>query len=149
MVARDELLTVGAGDLKPAPARTRKFVPNRGDIIHFDFTPLSGHEMRGPHYGLVLTASAYNSTFGFALVAPITQGAQDLARDAGVAVNLMGATERGPRRRRHCFAESNQMLDLESRNASLVDRVFEDTMEDIKARLHAIRLRGLESQRAR
>lgn len=36
------------------------FVPERGDIIHLEFDPASGQEMKGPHFALVLSAEAFN-----------------------------------------------------------------------------------------
>ncbi|MBF0166233.1 MAG: type II toxin-antitoxin system PemK/MazF family toxin [Alphaproteobacteria bacterium] len=48
------------------------YVPGRGDIVHLDWAPSIGHEMKGPHYGLVLSQDAYNIGTGLAVVAPIT-----------------------------------------------------------------------------
>ena len=31
------------------------YLPNRGDIVHLDFDPSSGREMKGPYFGLVLS----------------------------------------------------------------------------------------------
>jgi mRNA-degrading endonuclease toxin of MazEF toxin-antitoxin module len=48
------------------------YVPQIGHIVHLNWDPAVGHEMKGPHYGLVLSADAYNIGTGFCVVCPIT-----------------------------------------------------------------------------
>ena len=36
------------------------YVPQIGHIVHLDWAPAVGHEMTGPHYGLVVSADAFN-----------------------------------------------------------------------------------------
>ncbi|TNC93645.1 MAG: mRNA interferase [Stygiobacter sp.] len=48
------------------------YVPSRGDVVHLDWNPALGHEMKGPHYGLVLSQDAYNIGTGLVVVSPIT-----------------------------------------------------------------------------
>ncbi len=73
----------------------QNYVPTLGDIVHLDWSPAAGHEMIGPHYGLVLSADLYNQATGLVIVAPITSKAGKLSgfelpikagRVAGVAV---------------------------------------------------------------
>lgn len=35
-----------------------------GDIVHLDFTPSAGHEMRDPHYALVVSRRTFNQASG-------------------------------------------------------------------------------------
>jgi|GEM_PF-4082423 len=49
------------------------YLPNRGDIVHLDFDPASVREMKGPHFGLVLSGKVFNQQ-GLAMVCPISQG---------------------------------------------------------------------------
>jgi len=48
------------------------YTPKRGDVVHFDFSPQVGHEMKGPHYGLVVSVEAYSIATGLVMVCPIT-----------------------------------------------------------------------------
>ena len=64
--------------------------PHRGDIVHLDFDPSSGKEMKGPHFGLVLSSRIFNQQ-GLAMVGPISQGTALAARSSGTVVTLMGA----------------------------------------------------------
>lgn len=48
------------------------YVPELGDVVHLDWSPAIGHEMVRPHYGLVLSATAFNNATGLVVAAPIT-----------------------------------------------------------------------------
>jgi mRNA interferase ChpB len=65
-----------------------------GDIVHLDFTPSAGHEMRGPHYALVISRRAFNQASGIVWVCPISQGEAAAQRAGGFLVTLMGAGTR-------------------------------------------------------
>jgi len=55
------------------------YVPQFGNIVHLNWSPAEGHEMAGPHYGLVLSADLYNQATGLVIVAPITSRAGKLS----------------------------------------------------------------------
>ncbi len=40
--------------------------------MHLNWAPAVGHEMIGPHYGLVLSATLFNNATGLVAVVPIT-----------------------------------------------------------------------------
>lgn len=48
------------------------YVPSRGHVVHLNWNPAVGHEMMGPHYGLVLSHDAFNIGTGLVVVSPIT-----------------------------------------------------------------------------
>jgi mRNA-degrading endonuclease toxin of MazEF toxin-antitoxin module len=51
---------------------TAGYVPDLGDVVHLNWAPAVGHEMRGPHSALVVSATAYNHGTGLAIVCPVT-----------------------------------------------------------------------------
>jgi mRNA interferase MazF len=51
---------------------SRGYTPALGELVHLDWSPSHGREMRGPHYALVLSADLYNVTTGLAVVCPVT-----------------------------------------------------------------------------
>jgi len=55
------------------------YVPLLGDVVHLDWSPTAGHEMRGPHYGLVVSADLFNHGTGMVMVVPITSKAGKLS----------------------------------------------------------------------
>jgi mRNA interferase MazF len=40
------------------------YVPLLGDVVHLNWSPVVGHEMDGPHYGLVVSADLFNQAAG-------------------------------------------------------------------------------------
>lgn len=66
------------------------YTPKRGDIVHLQFDPASGCEMKGAHFGLVVSSSLFNSR-GLAMICPISQGEVAVARTYGTIVTLMGS----------------------------------------------------------
>lgn len=48
------------------------YVPGLGHVVHLNWSPAVGHEMIGPHYGLVVSADAFNLGTGLCIVCPIT-----------------------------------------------------------------------------
>jgi mRNA interferase ChpB len=69
-------------------------IPGRGDILHIQFDPASGRELKGDHYCLVVSAKAFNQRFKLAMVCPVSSGLSPNARDAGFLVSLMGTGSR-------------------------------------------------------
>ena len=55
--------------MTPPPA---EYVPDRGDLVWFDFDPQAGREQGGRRPAIVLSRSSYNGPSGLALVCPIT-----------------------------------------------------------------------------
>jgi hypothetical protein len=41
--------------------QSANYVPEFGHIVHVDWSPSVGHEMIDPHYGLVLSATLFNT----------------------------------------------------------------------------------------
>lgn len=53
-------------------AKSKKYIPERGDIIWLDFTPTKGREQNGVRPAFVVSPKIYNAKVGLALVCPIT-----------------------------------------------------------------------------
>ena len=51
---------------------SRRYVPDRGDIVWLSFNPQVGHEQAGHRPALVLSPRSYNLKVGLALMCPIT-----------------------------------------------------------------------------
>ncbi|MCL8267634.1 endoribonuclease MazF [Leptospira weilii] len=52
--------------------KSRKYTPEKGDIVWLNFTPQAGHEQKGRRPALVLSPKEYNSKTGLAIFCPIT-----------------------------------------------------------------------------
>jgi mRNA-degrading endonuclease toxin of MazEF toxin-antitoxin module len=58
---------------------TRGYTPQQGDIVHLNWQPSVGSEMKGPHYGLVVSQSTFNIGTGLVMVCPITSKTDKLS----------------------------------------------------------------------
>jgi len=48
------------------------YFPDRGDLVHLNFSPSAGRELTGPHYALVLSPKSYSHATGLAICVAIT-----------------------------------------------------------------------------
>ncbi len=46
--------------------------PDRGDVIHVNFSPSAGREFTGPHYAVVISTARFARATGFCIVLPTT-----------------------------------------------------------------------------
>ena len=110
------------------------YMPERGDIVLLQFDPSSGQEMKGPHFGLVVTAKSFNSR-GLAMVCPISQGSAAAARTYGTVVTLMGS---GTDTQGAVHCHQLKSLDWRVRKAKYKESVPMAIMDDVAARIEAI-----------
>lgn len=109
--------------------------PERGDILHLAFDPASGREMKGNHFCLVVSPRAFNARFKLAMVCPVSGGAAEAARSAGFLVSLMG---HGLRTDGQIHAHQIKSLDWASRQATLVERVPEQLVQEVLECLRSV-----------
>ena len=110
------------------------YVPARGDIVHLDFDPSSGREMRGPHFGLVLSGKAFNQQ-GLAMICPVSQGAAASARTYGTVVTLMGS---GTDTQGAVHCHQLKSLDWRARNVRLKETAPRSVVDEALSRVEAI-----------
>ncbi len=110
------------------------YVPNRGDIVHLEFDPSSGNEIKGPHFGLVLSAKVFNQQ-GLAMICPISQGAAAAARTYGTVVTLMGS---GTDTQGAVHCHQLKSLDWRARKVRLKETAPQPIVDEVLARVEAI-----------
>ncbi|MDP2793724.1 MAG: type II toxin-antitoxin system PemK/MazF family toxin [Sulfurisoma sp.] len=110
------------------------YTPARGEIVHLQFDPASGQGMKGPHFGLVVSAKAFNSR-GLAMICPISQGGAATARTYGTVVTLLGS---GTDTQGAVHCHQLKSLDWRARKAKFKEAVPTVIIDDVSARLEAI-----------
>ncbi|MDH4457459.1 MAG: type II toxin-antitoxin system PemK/MazF family toxin [Nevskia sp.] len=109
--------------------------PQRGDVVHLQFDPASGTEMKGPHFGLVVSPAAFNARFQKAWICPISQGAADAARDASFLVTLMGT---GCKTVGNIHTHQLKCLDYAVRKARRIETVPAVVIAEVLDRLRTV-----------
>ena len=112
------------------------YIPDRGDIVHLQFDPSAGQEIKGPHYALVISKKIFNQS-GLAMMCPISQGSANFARTYGTLVTLMGT---GLQTQGAVHCHQLKSLDWKSRKAKKRESVPDIILDDVIARLEAILL---------
>ena len=107
----------------------------RGDIYLVSLDPASGREQQGRRPVLVVTRSTFNKLTGAPVVLPITT-VGNFARMEGFSVSLMGA---GTETTGVVRCDQPRTLDLKARNGKKVGRVPDAIIEEVLARLGALR----------
>jgi len=102
--------------------------PERGDILHLQFDPASGREMKGHHYCLVVSPKSFNQRFKLAWVCPISGGVASVAREAGFLIPLMGY---GLRTDGSVHAHQVKSLDWEMRKARKIEQAPVDLVSQV------------------
>lgn len=109
--------------------------PDRGDILHLAFDPVSGREMKGNHFCLVVSPREFNARFKLAMVCPISGAAAEVARSAGFLVSLMG---HGLRTDGQVHAHQIESLDWTSRQASLIESAPDLVVQEVLSCLQSV-----------
>lgn len=106
----------------------------RGDIYLVSLDPTSDHEQQGTRPVLIVSPSAYNGLTKTPVVLPITRGG-NFPRTAGFAVSLTGA---GTKTTGIVRCDQPRAMDLGSRKARKLERLPQQIVEDVLARLATI-----------
>jgi mRNA interferase ChpB len=110
------------------------YVPEQGDIVHLEFDPSAGQEMKGPHFGLVVSKKLFNQS-GLAMICPISQGNANFARSIGTVVTLMGT---GMDTQGAVYCHQLKSMDWKIRKAKLKEKAPTYIVDDALARIDAI-----------
>ncbi len=110
------------------------YIPNRGDIVHLDFDPATGREIKGARFGVVLSGKQFNQ-HGLAMICPISQGVAAASRTYGTIVTLMGA---GVDTQGAVHCHQLKALDWQMRKAKFKEATPKPLFEEISARVNAI-----------
>ena len=114
-------------------ARRSRRVPECGDVVWLNSHPQTGHEQDGRRPALVLSPKAYNRKVGLAIVCPITNRSKGYPFE----VEVKGST-RTPRTTGVVLADQVKSMDWRARNAEVKDRVSDEVVEEVRAKLMAI-----------
>jgi mRNA interferase MazF len=115
------------------------YFPDRGDIVHLEFTPASGREMIGPHYAIVATSQEFSRATRKAFVCPITSTIRNWPFEVKVPAGTL-PPKKGEKRSAESVILTDQMraVDYTARNARKVTRAPADVLQEVLEKLLAI-----------
>ncbi|NIG12943.1 type II toxin-antitoxin system PemK/MazF family toxin [Pantoea sp. Al-1710] len=112
---------------------TRKS-PARGQIWHVDPNPVFGHELKDPHYFIVITDGDLNRALKVAMCCPISTGAQS-ARSFGVTVNVLPHDTDNGNLRGVVLCHQLKAIDLISRGATYYTQADEALVNEVISKI--------------
>ena len=109
---------------------SRRYVPDRGDVVWLQFTPQAGHEQAGHRPALVLSPASYNRRSGLMLCCPITSRVKGYPFEValGGGQDLAGVV----------LADQVKSLDWKARQASKKGRASSQVMAETLSKLQTL-----------
>lgn len=109
------------------------YTPRKGDIVHIDFNPSVGKEMKDPHPALVISEEAFNKHFDMATVCPITSGSGQQA------MSVLISEREGLKIKGNILAYQFKTLDTLERDIKFIERcpdhIFKEVERNIRMAL--------------
>jgi len=107
-----------------------RYVPDAGDLVWLTFDPQAGSEQAGRRPALVVTPRPYNSAAGLALCCPVTSRVKGYPFEVALGTQdpVQGVV----------LADHLKSLDWQARKASLISRVADPVLEDVRAKLRPL-----------
>jgi len=99
------------------------YIPDKGDIVWFDFDPSAGREIMKRRPAFVISRAAFNAHTGLAIVAPITSTARGMKLEVPLpeGLSLSGAV----------LVHQLKSLDFENRQVQLIERAPRAMVEKV------------------
>ncbi|WP_165462498.1 type II toxin-antitoxin system PemK/MazF family toxin [Atlantibacter sp.] len=107
---------------------------DRGEIWLVSLDPIAGHEQSGKRPVLIVSPALFNKVTRLPIVVPVTSGG-NFARAAGFTVSLDDA---GTKTTGVIRCDQPRTLDMEARNGIRLERIPENVINEVLARLEAI-----------
>ena len=109
------------------------YLPDRGDIIHTDFSPSAGSEMALKHFAVVLTPKSYHEKTGRAIVCPVTSKLKDYPFNVSLPAMPPHLAMEGT-----IVTDQIRAIDLRARGSQFAGRLEAAKLRDIVDLLFAL-----------
>lgn len=116
----------------------RTYTPKRGDLIHLNFSPSSGHELADRHYAIVLSPESYNRRIRMAIICGITSRVRGSSFEVAVPDGLLPPKANVGVVKSVILADAVKQVDYRERECAFVGTVPKDIVEDVLDKLFAV-----------
>ena len=112
--------------------------PDRGDIVHLNLSPSTGHELTGPHFALVVSTVRFSKATGFAIVVPGTTKYHAEQRLAGQQLMVKLPPVAALTQEGWLYPHQIKSLDYRDRGMAFVGKLADDDfLIDVMERIRA------------
>lgn len=101
----------------------KKYIPNHGDIVVFDFNPTKGHEQNGYRLAIIISNYTFNKNTKMAIACPITSNDKNFPTHYILqnCQKVKGAV----------LCEHIKSIDYEVRNLKFIEKINEEELNNI------------------
>lgn len=103
--------------------KSKKYCPERGDVVWISLNPQAGHEQTGHRPALVVSPKPYNSKVGLALLCPLTSQIKGYPFEVRIPEGLKVSGV--------VLSDQIKCLDWKARGASWMCTLPEDTVREV------------------
>jgi len=105
------------------------YIPERGDVVWFDFSPQIGHEQAGKRPALVISPRSYNERSGMMLACPITSKIKNYPFEVRIQTKKMDGA---------ILADQVKSVDWQARKPSYGERVDESILSAAQSLIESL-----------
>jgi mRNA interferase MazF len=113
----------------------RSYTPERGDLVHMNFSPSAGHEMADRHYALVLSQSSYNRKSRMCVVCAITSRVKGWPFEVELPSGLLPPKAGVGEVRSVVVADAVRQVDFREREVAFVAKSPRQVTEEVLDKL--------------
>lgn len=106
-----------------------KYIPERGDVVQFNFDPVAGHEQGGFRPALVLSPKKYNAKTRRALVCPITSKIHNYSFEVAFEISKVRGV---------VYPDQIRAIDWQARRVRYMGKAPHETLEDVCHKLEVL-----------
>ena len=101
---------------------SKKYIPDRGDIVWLDFNPQAGHEQKGRRPALTVSYKEYNGKIGLGLFCPITSKIKGYPFEVEVGAKSVSGC---------VLSDQVKSLDWTVRNIEYIEKLDVEKLNDV------------------
>lgn len=108
---------------------SRKYTPEKGDIVWLNFNPQAGHEQKGKRPAIVISPKEYNEKVGLGLFCPITSKEKGYPFEVKITNKKIDGV---------VLSDQIKSLDWQERNIAFIIKSADDEMNEILEKINAL-----------
>ena len=109
---------------------SKRYIPDRGDMVWLTFTPQAGHEQAGRRPALVISPVLYNKKVGLAIFCPITSKIKGYPFEVKIPKGLIVGGV--------VLSDQVKSLDWRARKASFCCKLPKDAFSSVIQKMSAL-----------